>query len=59
MQKFVKTSTFRMDIPINPKNKARLVQVEDEKLRNNQSKFIQKLLKQNFDKYRLEKPTEA
>jgi hypothetical protein len=48
-----------MDIPINPKNKARLVQVEDEKLRNNQSKFIQKLLKQNFDKYRLEKPTEA
>jgi hypothetical protein len=53
-----------MDLPLHPDDQDRIEKQEHEDLLNDQSKYIKKLLKQNFSKFRSkhkagEKPMEA
>jgi hypothetical protein len=40
MQKFYKTTTYRLDVPINPNDKQKVAHNEEQKLMKNQRKYV-------------------
>ena len=56
---FNKTTTFRLDVPLNPNDTRKIKQNEHEKLLKNQKKYVSNLLKQNFNKFRVDKSLRA